>query len=178
MRELAGRYTGAKVVQARQDEIPWAYRVLWRRLGVDPDVDRTPVEQLMLERLEAGGLPSHGMPDDAIVVATLETGIPVCVFDASAVEGKLGLRPAVAGERLGAEDGLPLRGGEVVYADERRPVARLSGEVAPDCAAGDGTTSMLVCVLAAASVSQMTLDEALWTASDLLETAGRLEGSS
>jgi DNA/RNA-binding domain of Phe-tRNA-synthetase-like protein len=178
MRELAGRYTGAKVVQSRQDEVPWAYRVLWRRLGVDPDVDRTPVERLMLERLEAGGIPSHGMPGDATVVATLETGIPVCVFDADAIDGDLGLRPARSDERLGDGDGPPLRPGEVVYADRRRPVARLSGDLAPACVPAGGTTRMLVCVLAAASVSQMALDEALWMASDLLEAAGRLEESS
>lgn len=178
MRELAGRYTGAKVVQSRQDEIPWAYRVLWRKLGVDPDVDRTPIERLMLERLEAGGLPSHGMPADAAILATLETGVPVCVFDADAIEGRLGLRPATAGEALGGEGGPSLRAGEVVYADERRPIARLTGGAAPSCAPTDRTTAMLVCVLAAATVPQMTLDEALWTASDLLLAAGRLEGSS
>jgi DNA/RNA-binding domain of Phe-tRNA-synthetase-like protein len=178
MRELAGRFTGARVVQSRQDEVPWAYRVLWRRLGVDPDTDRTPVERLMLQRLEAGGIPSHGMPDDAAVVATLETGVPVCVFDASAVDGRLGLRPAHRGEALGGEDGPRLRDGEVVYADERRPVARLTGEAAPSCAPTDRTTAMLVCALAAGTVSQIVLEEALWIASDLLAAAGRLEEPS
>ena len=178
MRDLADRFSGGKVVQARQDEVPWAYRVLWRRLGVDPDTDRTPIERLMLERLEAGGLPSHGMPTDAVVVATLETGVPVCVFDADTIEGRLGLRPASTGESIRRVAGNELRAGEIVYADERRPVARLTGDVAPDCAPSDRTKTMLVCALAAASVPQMTLDEALWTASGLLEAAGRLEGSS
>ena len=59
MRELANRITGAHVVQLRQDEVPWAYRVLWRRLGLDPDSERTPVERLMVERLRSGGLRSH-----------------------------------------------------------------------------------------------------------------------
>jgi len=177
MRELAGRITGAKVVHSRQDEVPWAYRVLWRRLGVDPDVDRTPVERLMFERLRSGGLRSHGMPADAVTVATLETGVPVCVFDADAIDGRLGLRPAEKGELLG-DDGPEMRPGEVVYADERRPVARLTGEVAEACAPANGTTAMLVCVLAASSVSQLALEEALWTASELLTAAGTLEGSS
>jgi DNA/RNA-binding domain of Phe-tRNA-synthetase-like protein len=178
MSELAGRLGGAHVVGARQDEVPWAYRVLWRKLGVDPDVDRTPIERLMLERLEAGGLPSRGMPSDAVVVATLETGVPVYVFDADVVTGRLGLRPALAGEALGDEASPPLRAGEIVLADERRAVARLTGATAPGCAPGEGTTAMSICVLAAATVSQMALDEALWTASGLLEAAGRLETSS
>ena len=169
MRELAGRITGAKVVQSRQDTVPWSYRVLWRRLGVDPDSDRTPVESLQVQRLEHGGLPSRGMPNDAIVVATLETGVPVVVVDAAKVDGEPGLRPAVE-ESLGGAEGA-LRSGEVVYADERGPLARLDGEVAADRAVGDETTTMLICALAAPAVSQIEIDEALWIVAELLEAA-------
>ena len=176
MRDLADRITGAKVVQSRRDSVPWSYRVLWRRLGVDPDVDRTPVEALMVQRLEYGGLPSRGMPNDAIVVATLETGVPIVVVDAARVSGRPGLRPAATGEAIGADR--PLRGGEVIYADERAPLARLDGEVATDVAVGDGTTSMLVCALAASAVSRLEIDEALWTAARMLEAIGRVEGSN
>jgi DNA/RNA-binding domain of Phe-tRNA-synthetase-like protein len=178
MRTLADRITGDKVVQARQDEVPWAYRVLWRRLGVDPDVDRTPVERLMLERLRGGGLRSQGMPGDAAVMATLETGVPVCIFDAERVEGEVGLRPAAAGELLGGGEGGPLRAGEIVYADTRQPIARLDGEVATRCAPTAGTDEMTVVALAAPSVAQMVLDEALWTASELLRATARLDTSS
>jgi DNA/RNA-binding domain of Phe-tRNA-synthetase-like protein len=177
MRDLAGRITGAKVVQSRQDSVPWSYRVLWRRLGVDPDSDRTPVEKLMVQRLEHGGLPSRGMPDDAIVVATLETGVPIVVVDAAKVQGCPGLRPAAGGETLGGAEGM-LRPGEVIYADEQAPLARLDGEVAADRAVGKETKSMLVCALAASAVSQIEIDEALWIAADMLQAAGRLEGSN
>ena len=177
MRVLAERIGGAKVVQARQDTVPWSYRVLWRRLGVDPDTDRTPVEALMVERLEHGGLPSRGMPTDAIVVATLETGVPVVVVDAAKVVGAPGLRPAAPGETLGGVEG-SLRSGEVVYADEQAPLARLDGELAIDRGVGDDTTRMMVCALAAAAVSQIEIEEALWIAADLLEAAGTLERSN
>jgi len=177
MRYLAGRITGATVVQSRQDTVPWSYRVLWRRLGVDPDTDRTPVEELMVQRLEHGGLPSRGMPIDAIVVATLETGVPVLVADATKLSGVPGLRPAAAGESLGGAEGM-LRTGEVIYADERGPLARLNGEVAIDRSVGDDTTAMAICALAAAAVSQIEIDEALWIAADMLDTAGRLDESN
>lgn len=174
MRQLADRIDGATVIQSRQDTVPWSYRVLWRRLGVDPDTDRTPIEAAMLARLEHGGLPSRGMPDDAIVVATLETGVPIVVADAAKLSGAPGLRPAAAGETFGGDPARPLRAGEVVYADERGPLARLDGEVAADRAVGDATVEMAVWALAAATVSHVEVDEALWIAADMLAAAGRL----
>lgn len=171
MRDLASRITGAKVVQSRQDSVPWAYRVLWRRLGLDPDRDRTPIEALMVERLRHGGLASHGMPSDAAVTATLETGVPVSVFDADRVGASVGLRPARAGETLGAGVELSLRAGEVIYADEQRPLARLTGEVASSCDVDDDTSAMVLCALSAAGVPDMALEEALWIAADMLEAA-------
>ncbi len=174
MRTLAGRISGATVVQSRQDTVPWSYRVLWRRLGVDPDTDRTPVEELMVQRLEYGGLPSRGMPTDAVVVATLETGVPVFVADAAKLSGRPGLRPAVTGETLGGTEGM-LRAGEVVYADQQTPLARLDGQVGADHAVDDRTTAMAVCALAASAVSQVEIDEALWIAADMLE-GGQADG--
>lgn len=171
MRQLAGRITGARVVQSRQDTVPWSYRVLWRRLGVDPDTDRTPVEALMVERLEHGGLPSRGSPNDAVVVATLETGVPIVVVDAARLSGSPGLRPAAAGETLGGAGGT-LRDREVIYADEQAPLARLDGEVAADRAVDDETIAMAVCALAAPAVSQIEIEEALWIAAGMLEAAG------
>jgi DNA/RNA-binding domain of Phe-tRNA-synthetase-like protein len=131
----------------------------------------------MVERLEHGGLPSRGMPTDAIVVATLETGVPIVVADAAKVAGDPGLRPAVDGETIGGLEGA-LRTGEVVYADEQAPLARLDGTVAADRAVGPDTTTMMVCALAAAAVSRIEIEEALWTACGMLEAAGRLERSN
>lgn len=178
LRELASRIAGAKVVESRQDSVPWAYRVLWRRLGVDPDVDPTPIEGLMLQRLRHGGLRSHGLAADAAVLATLETGVPVIVLDAAAVEGGLRLRPAGRGESLGGDAEAPLRVGEIVYADARRPLARITGQVADDCLPGRGTTAMLACALAAGGVAAIAVEEALWTAADVLGCGGTLESST
>jgi DNA/RNA-binding domain of Phe-tRNA-synthetase-like protein len=74
LRALAGRITGGHVVHMRQDPVPWAYRVLWRQVGLDPDVNRPPAERIAVERLRAGGIPSQNLLDDALTIATLETG--------------------------------------------------------------------------------------------------------
>ena len=104
---------------------------------------------------------------------------PIAVFDSASLDGTPGLRPAASGETLAdGGDERALRAGEVVIADERRPIARLTGEAAPDCLADRRTTSMLVCALAAAGVSRLALEEAIWTTAELLRGAGTLEEPS
>src|SRR5439155_754101 len=102
-------YTGGKAVTLRQQAVPWAYRVFFRQVGIDPDEHRTPVEAIALERMRAGGFPSRNVLDDAMLIATVETSVPVMAFDEDALTGPLGLRLAGADERLGG-DGRPRSG--------------------------------------------------------------------
>ena len=55
LRDLSDRLFGAEAIRLRGRPIPWAYRVFFRQIGLDPDRDRTPVEQLVLDRLQDGG---------------------------------------------------------------------------------------------------------------------------
>ena len=55
LRTMSNRVNGPMAVQLRQEPVPWAYRVFFRQVGIDPDERRTPVEALILERLRAGG---------------------------------------------------------------------------------------------------------------------------
>ncbi|MGH7289757.1 MAG: hypothetical protein ACREJT_01005, partial [Myxococcota bacterium] len=50
LRDLSNRLRGAEAIRLRGRPIPWAYRVFYRQIGLDPDRDRTPVEQLVLDR--------------------------------------------------------------------------------------------------------------------------------
>ncbi|NLT05015.1 MAG: B3/4 domain-containing protein [Solirubrobacterales bacterium] len=172
--ELADRITGARAIQSRQDSVPWAYRVLWRRLGVDPDSDRPPFEALLAERLERGGLRSRGLPADAVAIATLETGVPVLAWDADRLAGAPGLRATVAGEGLGGEARAP-RAGEIVYADRERPIARLDGTLAATAAPSGETARIALAALAAPAISQLEVEEALWTAAELVGGGASLE---
>src|ERR671911_2271472 len=129
LRAMADRYTGGKVIHMRQDPVPWAYRVFSRQVGIDPDSERTPVEAIALERLRHGGLKSENIVDDALTVATAETGVPIVALDTTCVEGELGLRVSRPGETLGEQR--PLSRSQIVIADEQRPVAIVLGEPAP-----------------------------------------------
>jgi DNA/RNA-binding domain of Phe-tRNA-synthetase-like protein len=169
LRDLSNRYTGAKVIHMRQDPVPWAYRVFSRQVGVDPDTDRTPVEQIALERLRAGGLRPSNIVDDALTIATAETGVPVVAFDADKVGRAIGLRLAREGERLG-DGGRPLSVRQIVVADEDRSLAVLFGEVAEQCGVVPRTERMVLAALRVKGVPWISVEEALWTAAETLET--------
>lgn len=176
LRVMAGRITGGHVVHMRQDPVPWAYRVLWRKVGLDPDVDRPPAERIAVERLRAGTLKSQNLLDDALVIATLETGVPVMAFDAEQVGAELGLRTTGRGESLGER---ALGSGQIVVADTRdgqgrqgtggNVLATLDGEVAPERGVTKHTTAMVLSALTAKGVPLIAVEEALWTAVETLQ---------
>ncbi len=170
LRGLADRYTGPKVVHMRQDDVPWAYRVFARQVGVDPDRQRTPVEALALERLRQGGLRSRNLVDDALTVAIAETGVALLALDAGRVEGEPGLRLARPGERMGAR---PLSDGQIVIADDVRPLAIVLGEISEEAGVTPACEQMLLCALGVKGVPRMSIEEALLTASQWLYTAER-----
>lgn len=166
LRGLADRYTGSKVVHMRQDPVPWAYRVFARQVGIDPDTDRTPVERVALQRLMKGGLPSENVVDDALTIAVAETGVPVVAFDGDRVGASIGLRQAVSGERL--EERRALARGQLVVADEERPLAVVMGEVGPHAGVTEATERMVLAALACKGVPRISVEEALWIAAETL----------
>jgi DNA/RNA-binding domain of Phe-tRNA-synthetase-like protein len=155
-------------VTLRQQPIPWAYRVFFRHVGIDPDERRTPIEAIALERMRAGGFQSRNVVDDALLLATLETGVPVLAFDAAAVEGELGLRVSPGGESLGE---LPLSSGQVVVADGVRALAVLFGETAEGCGVQPSSQRMLLAGVRVKGVPEVSIEEALWVAAETVSDA-------
>jgi DNA/RNA-binding domain of Phe-tRNA-synthetase-like protein len=166
LRELANRYTGAKVVHMRQAPVPWAYRVFSRQVGIDPDSDRPPAERLAVERLRHGGFASGGVVADALTIAVVETGVPVIALDAGRVSGEPGVRLSRTGEELGPSR--PLAARQIVVADERRPLAIVLGEVAADVEPARSTERVVLAALGVKGVPPIALEEALWTAAEIL----------
>ena len=120
LRQLSNRLTGGEAVNLRHRPIPWAYRVFYRHIGLDPDRTRTPVEQAALDRMKHGGFRSLNLLDDALTIAIVESGVAMRAFDADKVEGAVGLRGSAPGEGLEGRPG-ELPAGTLVIAD-RAPV--------------------------------------------------------
>jgi DNA/RNA-binding domain of Phe-tRNA-synthetase-like protein len=170
MREASNRFNGPRAIAMRQQPIPWAYRVFYRHIGIDPDETRTPVEAMALERLKAGGFKSRNTLDDGLVLATIDTGVPLVALDADNVSGELGLRVARDGELLGGDGGL-LRAGQLVVADAERALALLFGEMADGYGVTAATERILLAAVQVKGVPEVSVEEALWTVVDVL-TAG------
>ena len=169
---LADRFHGARALSIRSEAVPAAYRVLFRHIGLDPDVHRTPIEAAAVQRLLRGGFVSGRAVEDALVLALVETGVPVWALDAERVEGSLGLRAARETERLGAgEYANDLVPGRLIVADDAGPVAVLFGDAAPDRLPGRATARLLLFAVGAPGVPALYFEEALHCAAEALDEA-------
>jgi hypothetical protein len=110
LRELSNRWAGPHAVNLRQRAVPAAYRVFYRHIGLDPDVVRTPIEEAMLARMFQGGFHSNHLLADALLIALVDTGVPVWALDATALDGPLGIRASREGEGLGGPPSGPPTG--------------------------------------------------------------------
>jgi DNA/RNA-binding domain of Phe-tRNA-synthetase-like protein len=171
LRGLSDRFRGSHAVTMRQAPIPWAYRVFYRHIGLDPDADRTPGEAAAVERLVHGAFRSENLVDDALTIALVETGGPIWALDADRVEGDLGVRLAGEGERLGRDAAAPpLIPGRLVVADQRSALAVLFGDLAPGHGVTRRTQRMTLVSLQVAGVPSIHVDEALHTCVEVLRS--------
>ncbi|MGH2960848.1 MAG: B3/B4 domain-containing protein [Solirubrobacterales bacterium] len=169
LRGLSDRFTGGEAINLRHRPIPWAYRVFFRHIGLDPDRTRTPVEQLALDRMKHGGFRSLSLLDDALAIATMESGVAMRAFDADRVEGPIGLRGSAPGEGLEGRPG-ELPPGTLVIADERRPIALLFGATGSGRGVRRNTRRTLLAATQVKSVPDIAVEEALWLAADVMKT--------
>lgn len=170
LRAMSNRISGPEAIEMRQRSIPWAYRVFFRQVGIDPDERRTPIEQIVLDRLQHGGFKSRNVLDDAITIATFETGVPLVAFDADRVELPLGLRVAAAGELMGAA-GRPLSSGQIVIADVNGPLGVLFADLDPERGVTPATRRMVIGAVQVKGVPDIAVEEALWTVEEVVTGA-------
>ena len=173
LRGLSDRVAGARVVAMRTQPIPHAYRTFFRQVGVDPDAARIPSEEAAVGRLLQGRFESRDTVSDALLIALVETGVPVWALDARYVDvDSLGVRIATAGDRVGrSPDGMELPAGQLVVADAIRVHATLFGSPAPEYLPGPRSDRVVLFALAVDGVPAIHVEEALWVATDAIGPA-------
>jgi hypothetical protein len=170
LHELSSRWAGPHAINLRQRPVPAAYRVFFRHIGLDPDISPTPIEEAMLGRMLQGGFISSNVLADALLIALVDTGVPVWALAVAAVDGPLGIRASRSGESLGRDRSAPaLPGGRLVVADASAALAVLFGEIAPGHAAQPVAGELMLFSLQVPGVPSLHIEEALWMSASMLK---------
>jgi DNA/RNA-binding domain of Phe-tRNA-synthetase-like protein len=165
--QVSNRFSGPQAINLRQQAIPWAYRVFFRHIGLDPDEQPTPVEALALERMKRGGFPSRSRLDDALTIAVIESGVALRAFDADRLAGTPGIRATEPGEVLEGRPG-ELPAGTLVIADSERPLGLLFGATADGRGVRTRTQRATICAIQVNGVPDIAAEEAVWLAAEVL----------
>lgn len=152
---LSDRMRGARAVALRTEPVTSAHRAFFRQVGLDPDVERVPLEAAVVERLLTGAFASGSLLDAALLIALLDTGVAVWAVDAATVAGPLKLDVDGSDRRL-------------VVADGDGPIAPLFAAPPAGRTASGDTRSLLLYAVQVPGVPDAVVDEALWTAREAL----------
>ena len=165
--QMSNRFSGPQAIALRHQPIPWAYRVFFRQIGLDPDEQPTPVEAVALERIKQGGFVSRSLLDDALTIAIIESRVALRAFDADRTEGRLGIRQSAEGEELEGRPG-PLPTGTLVIADESRPLALLFGATGTGRGVTPDTKRTILASIQVKGVPDIAVEEAIWLAASVM----------
>jgi len=158
LRLLSDRFRGAQAIAMRRAPIPSAYRVFFRHVGLDPDTHRTPVEEAAVRRLVHGGFKATNLLDDALLIALVETGVPLWALDADQVSEPLGIGT--------------VPDGRLAVSDADGPLGTLFGEIATGKGVTKQTNRMLIYTVQVPGVPGVFVDEAMWTCLGVLSDEG------
>ena len=126
---LSDRFSGPQAINLRHQPIPWAYRVFYRHIGLDPDEQPTPVEAVALERIKQRRLrqpePARRRAHDR----DHRVGRRAAGLRRRPRRGPPRHPPRPAGARRWRAARAPCPTGTLVIADEARPLALLFGAV-------------------------------------------------
>jgi DNA/RNA-binding domain of Phe-tRNA-synthetase-like protein len=173
LEELSDAIDARRAIGLRERATVSAYRVFGRQLGLDPDVDRGPLEAALVERMMRGAFLPQGLPADACTIAAVQTGVPVWAIDADALVGSLGIRVANAGEALGrGRRAVPVAEESLVIADERGPLSALLEFPGPDVAPRPRGMATALFAISVPGAPWHAVDEALWLAGSIASERG------
>jgi hypothetical protein len=150
------RARGLAVGGLRSSPVATAYRAFARQIGLDPDAERNPLEQVAIERLEAGRLVSRGTLADALTIGMVETGVPLWAIAQETTTGWL---------RIDVDDS-----GRLVLADEEKPLVAVMAQPPPELEVvtrrrprnGAPPATAVVYALRVGKVPPATVEEAFW----------------
>lgn len=139
------------------------YRDFFWRVGIDPTKTRPASEALLRRVLQGKDIPRINTLVDAYNIASMETHVPLAVFDAAKLQGDMVMRMAVAGEKfhgIGMTAEETLTGKEVVVQDDQMLIAIYPYRDADFSKVMTETTDVSIMVCGVPGIELSRLDEA------------------
>ncbi|HDN76076.1 MAG TPA: hypothetical protein ENG05_02990 [Acidilobales archaeon] len=153
-----------------------AYRSTMWKLGIDPTKVRPSSEALIRRLLRKGSIPSINNVVDACNIASIETLVPISVFDFSKIHLPLHMRYSLSGEEFIDISGKLriLKSKEVVLVDNKNNILHLyPHRDSKISAVGKDTTKVLAIGYGAADVPRIVVSKALRRFIELLSLSLR-----
>lgn len=173
-RILKGIQTQFKDVEIADHPVIQAYRTLYDKIGLDPDETPPSVQSLITRFLTKNQFPNINSVVDCVNLATLESMIPLGVFDVDAIKGQIVLRfsrPAEPFLELGRRTPDPLDGGRLVLADDEKVLSVYYWRDSEYQKVAEDTTRVAVLSCRVAGVTDEMIDGSLRIADEILRTA-------
>lgn len=167
LERLSTSVVGDDLLNARRSQVPGAFRALYLDLGRDPDLDPPPYEATLYRRMAAGGFFARGMPEDALLIALIETGVALWAVDADRVDGPLRL---VHADPRDAEPGA--RAEAIAVVDDRGIVADVGREPRATRAVSRRTVRVTLFGVQPPGVTDVHVHEAFWLCASFVRGAG------
>ncbi len=144
MDELRARLTFSKD-DLKNHPVVRALRDFYWRLGIDPTKVR-PSSEALARRFLIGNIPSINNVVDAGNIASIETLVPIGIYDLAMVKGRLVLRRAISNEEFIDITGKVSRltGKEIVLADEQGVIHVFPHKDALRTSVKDDTSRVLI----------------------------------
>ncbi len=148
-----------------------AYRDFFWRVGIDPTKTRPASEALLRRVIQGKELPRINTLVDAYNIASMETHVPLAVFDVERLVGDLGMRRGQPGEKflgIGMKEDEMLTGKEVVVEDGQRLVAIYPYRDADYSKVTLGTENICVLVCGVPEITSENLEKSKRVAEDYI----------
>ena len=175
--ELRAKYT---LESLKDQPVVRAYRDFFWRIDIDPTKTRPSAEALLRRVLGGREIPTINNVVDAGNLASLETLVPIGLYDLDRLEGSVALRTARPGEifrPIGGRE-MTMLGSEPVLADSKRIIHLFPHRDSDETKIGPSTRRVLVVACGVPRVTKEALTRAARLAAELIArfAGGTAEG--
>jgi len=161
-------------LDVNSDPIVQAYRSLYMKIGLNPDQTPPSVQALISRFIKTEQFPNINSVVDCVNLATLESMIPLGVFDLDCVAGDIVLRFSHEGEpflELGKKESYALAKGKLILADSEKVLSVYYWRDSDYQKITEKTKNIAILACQVEGISDDMIDNSLAIAEELVKTS-------